>query len=90
MDSSSPGDDIDVSTERQRVLSGGADDDVMRIENLTKVGHFCLTVNTLLIRVCFLFVFESVKPNSNPFTIILFLSLSLTLLASFLIITLKF
>ena len=40
MDSSSQGEDIDVSAERQRVLSGGADDDVMRIENLTKVSTF--------------------------------------------------
>lgn len=37
MESSTEGEDIDVSAERQRVLSGGADDDVMRIENLTKV-----------------------------------------------------
>ena len=37
MDSTSQGEDVDVSMERQRVLSGGADDDVMRIENLTKV-----------------------------------------------------
>jgi len=36
-ESSTEGEDIDVSAERQRVLSGGADDDVMRIENLTKV-----------------------------------------------------
>ena len=37
MDSTSQGEDVDVSMERQRVLSGGADDDVMRSENLTKV-----------------------------------------------------
>eukprot|EP00111_Clytia_hemisphaerica_P002239 TCONS_00006276-protein len=37
MDSASQNEDIDVSNERERVLSGGADDDVMRIENLTKI-----------------------------------------------------
>ena len=39
MDSSSQNEDIDVSNECERVLSGGADDDVMRIENLTKVHN---------------------------------------------------
>lgn len=29
--------DVDVAKERQRVLSGGADGDVMKLENLTKV-----------------------------------------------------
>lgn len=37
MESSSEDEDCDVTAERQRVLSGGADDDVLRIENLTKV-----------------------------------------------------
>ncbi|XP_066919865.1 ATP-binding cassette sub-family A member 2-like [Clytia hemisphaerica] len=37
MDSALQNEDIDVSNERERVLSGGADDDVMRIENLTKI-----------------------------------------------------
>lgn len=30
------GEDADVAAERQRVLSGGADDDLLRMENLTK------------------------------------------------------
>lgn len=31
-------DDIDVASERQRVLRGDADNDMVKIENLTKVG----------------------------------------------------
>lgn len=31
-------DDVDVATERQRVLRGDADNDMVKIENLTKVG----------------------------------------------------
>ena len=30
--------DEDVARERQRVMSGGADDDVLKIQELTKVG----------------------------------------------------
>lgn len=31
-------DDVDVASERQRVLRGDADNDMVKIENLTKVG----------------------------------------------------
>lgn len=31
-------DDVDVANERQRVLRGDADNDMVKIENLTKVG----------------------------------------------------
>ena len=31
-------DDVDVAAERKRILSGGAKDDVLRLENLTKVS----------------------------------------------------
>lgn len=37
MDDAVEGEDSDVADERQRVLSGGADDDLLRLENLTKV-----------------------------------------------------
>lgn len=32
-------DDVDVASERQRVLRGDADNDMVKIENLTKVGY---------------------------------------------------
>lgn len=32
-------DDEDVEKERQRVLEGGSADDVVRVENMTKVVH---------------------------------------------------
>ena len=38
MDNSVDGVDIDVADEKQRVLSGGAEEDLLRIENLTKVN----------------------------------------------------
>ena len=31
-------DDVDVTAEHERVLSGEADEDLLRLENLTKVG----------------------------------------------------
>lgn len=34
-------DDVDVSCERQRVLRGDADNDMLKIENLTKVAGVC-------------------------------------------------
>lgn len=34
-------DDVDVACERRRVLRGDADDDMLKIENLTKVGTIC-------------------------------------------------
>lgn len=37
MDDAVEGEDSDVADERQRVLSGGADDDLLRLENLTKI-----------------------------------------------------
>ena len=37
MEDSVEGEDLDTRNERQRVLSGGAEDDLLRVENLTKV-----------------------------------------------------
>jgi len=37
MDNTVEGEDVDVAKERQRVLSGGAEDDLLRVENLTKI-----------------------------------------------------
>ena len=34
--------DVDVARERQRVMLGGNSDDVLKIEELTKVSHFAL------------------------------------------------
>ena len=33
-------DDVDVTAEHERVLSGEADEDLLRLENLTKVSLF--------------------------------------------------
>lgn len=47
MESASEGEDCDVAAERQRVLSGGADDDILRVENLTKVNGLLSCLNSL-------------------------------------------
>ena len=39
--------DIDVAAERDRVTSGGADDDLLRLENLTKVSFELLSIQKL-------------------------------------------
>ena len=38
MESGSVSDDVDVTAEHERVLSGDADEDLLRLENLTKVS----------------------------------------------------
>ena len=44
MESKSVFDDIDVTAEHERVLSGEADEDLLRLENLTKVCKIMPTV----------------------------------------------